>query len=125
MLPRSTSLALPKPEGLATPEAEATEEPQAGVAGVPTDAVAPAKSGHAYGHASDAGGGGDGGGSRHVVDERVTETDTMRITVISYSDGSVDRLNAIKDGGGAAMASIEPRGASGWGNRGVMVDRVG
>lgn len=120
--PRSTPLALPKPEGLPAAEGDA-ESPQDGSAIARTDAAAPTKSREAHGGAS----GGGGGGARHVVDERVTETDTMRITVISYSDGSVDRLSAIKSGASAAPAptQTEPSGASGWGNRGMMVDRVG
>lgn len=118
--PRSTPLALLKPEGLAAPDAGGSKESEA--ASAPTDAAASTKSGTLHGGAL--GGASDGGGGRHVVDERVTESATMRITVISYSDGSVDRLSAIK-AGASASAPAQPSGASGWGQRGMMVDRVG
>lgn len=119
---RSTPLAPAKPKGLAAPDAP--QDADEAAARVKTDAAVRAKSRSAQG---DTPGGGDLGG-RHVVDERVIESGDMRITVISYSDGSVDRLSAMKNASAAlppAPAPAEPSGAKGWGNRGMMVDRVG
>ncbi|KTT99096.1 hypothetical protein NS355_07645 [Sphingomonas yabuuchiae] len=121
---QSTSLALPKPEGLAAPDAPQDAD---GVAmRAKNDATVRAKSRNPQG---DMPGGGRGGlDGRHVVDERVIESGDMRITVISYSDGSVDRLSAMKNAGTApppALTPAEPSGAKGWGNRGMMVDRIG
>ncbi len=121
---RSTPLVLPKPEGLAGPDAPQDADGAATRAN--TDAAVRAKSRPPQGN-TPGGGGGDLGG-RHVIDERVVESGDMRITVISYSDGSVDRLSAMKNASAAlppAPAPAEPSGAKGWGNRGMMVDRVG
>lgn len=121
---RATPLAPAKPEGLAAPDAP--QDADEAAARAKTDAAVRAKSRSAQGDTPGEGGGDLGG--RHVVDERVIESGDMRITVISYSDGSVDRLSAMKNASAAlppAPAPAEPSGAKGWGNRGMMVDRVG
>lgn len=121
---QSTSLAPPKPEGLAAPDAP--QDADGVVMRAKNDATFRAKSRNPQGDMP--GGGGGGLDGRHVVDERVIESGDMRITVISYSDGSVDRLSAMKNAGTApppALALAEPSGAKGWGSRGMMVDRVG
>lgn len=106
---QSTPLALPKPEGLAAPDAP--QDADGAAMRAKNAATVRTESRNSQG---DMPGG--------------VESGDMRITVISYSDGSVDRLSAMKNAGTApppALAPAEPSGGKGWGNRGMIVDRVG
>jgi len=57
-----------------------------------------------------------------IVDQRTTDTGSMRITVISYSDGSSDTLQQVKNiDQSTPIASAKPFSLS---DKGLMIDRT-
>ncbi|RYF12839.1 MAG: hypothetical protein EOO77_16820 [Oxalobacteraceae bacterium] len=60
--------------------------------------------------------------TKTIVDQRTTDTGSMRITVISYSDGSSDTLQQVKNTDQSVSASSKK--SASLSDKGLMIDRT-